>query len=261
MSIVFDPQKFHFKNQPKIKLIHLLLDPGIKGDIPDSMWSRRMEIQGDSISAWSQIAKRMFRHSPRYSEINRTLLPIENCADTSILNPTKDLNVSGNLSYGHYGAYLAHRNAILEEFDDDLDAILIVESDVQFIPDAQTMYEEIVNAYHFASDNNGAMVTFGAVRFGQNHSTPENELTVDFGDYNKIAHFLCAHCYMILSSEKDRIKDKILNSKWHAWDIWLYWNYDTDKSVNIFSTKTPLAFEPEGISMIDYHDKPNNLKA
>ena len=248
----------HFVHAPRIKLVHLLLDPGHKEDIPDSMWYKRMETQAESIKTWHPVAKRLGLHSQRYSKINRTELPVENCADTSII--VTDKNFQGNgLSYGHYGAYLAHRNSIFEEFD-DVDAILIVEGDVQFTIDPDEMYNEIVRAYDFASKNNGAMVTFGGVKFGLNHLTSPDDLIKDYGPYNKIAHFLCAHCYMILSTEKERIREKLLGSKWHAWDIWIYWNYDCDKSVNIFSTKTPLVFEPDGVSMIDYQNKPNNLK-
>lgn len=259
MELKLDLSHFNPLVVPKIKLVHLLLDPGHNEDIEPSVWYKRMETQADSILKWHPVGKLMGNHSPRYSKLNRTELPVENCADPSIINTSKDFK-GGGLSYGHYGAYLSHSDAILSEFTDDLDAILVVEGDVHFNIEPSRMYKEIVNAYNFASRNNGAMVTFGEVRFGLNHSHDPAELIQDWGDYNKIPHFLCAHCYLILKSERRRIKDKILNSKWHAWDIWMYWNYDSDNSVNIFSTKSPLVFEPDGISMIDYQEKSNNLK-
>ena len=257
MELNLDLSAFNPIRVPKVKLVHLLLDPGHPEDIPQDMWYRRMEIQAESIRSWHIIAKRLGSYSQRFNRINRTELPVENCADPSIIVTDKNFRGDG-LSYGHYGAYLAHRNAILEEFDADTDAILIVEGDTQLNIDPVKMHHEIISAYDFASKNNGAMFTFGDVKFGLNHLS--DEMVKDSGRYNKIPHFLCAHCYMILSTEKERIREKILGSKWHAWDIWLYWNYDHDKSVNIFSTKTPLVFEPDGVSMIDYQNKPNNLK-
>jgi len=58
---------------------------------------------------------------------------------------------------------------------------------------------------------------------------------------------------MIFESEKESIQSKLANSGWHAWDIWLYWNYDT--RVPIFSTLEPIVHEPEGYSVIDYQKK------
>jgi hypothetical protein len=63
---------------------------------------------------------------------------------------------------------------------------------------------------------------------------------------------------MILKKERSSIQHKLLTEKWHAWDIWLYWNYD--RKANIFRTQNPLVYEPEGFSMIDLKTKEINVK-
>jgi hypothetical protein len=99
------------------------------------------------------------------------------------------------------------------------------------------------------------MVTFGRISYGLASMAAESDTAVDMGEYKKIDHFLCAHCYLVLRSERDRIQEKLKTTGWHAWDIWLYWNYD--RRVPIFAPHAPLVHEPDGASMIDYIPRSN----
>lgn len=247
---------FDSEEEPKIKLVHLLLDPKEKKDIPIEMWNSRMQKQTQSIDCWRRIADKFYSYTEIYSKVNRDDLPAETCADPGIINYSKDfVNSPPVLSYGHYGAYKAHRDAILNEFNNDVDALLILEGDVQFSISPEEMYHRIKEAVKFSTCNNASLFTLGPVSYGTASRASIRDTSIDFGEYRKIDHFLCAQCYLILKKERTSIQNKLLNTGWHAWDIWLYWNYDT--RVPIFATKDPLVWEPDGSSMIDYKDKKN----
>jgi glycosyltransferase involved in cell wall biosynthesis len=238
--------------KPRIKICHLLLDPNQPQDIHPERWSSTMNKQKASIAAFEKISSNFACYSQMYSVVNRTDLPSENCAQPEIINASKEFaNVPPVLSYGHYGAYVAHRSAI-EDFG-NYDAILVIESDVVYDVSPEEMVKEIYDAYEFGVQRSGAMFTLGAVSYGTASRASVNDTAIYMGKYKQVDHFLCAHCYMVFGSEKESIQNKLKNSGWHAWDIWIYWNYDT--RVPIFATTKPLVHEPSGYSVIDYEEK------
>jgi hypothetical protein len=211
-----------------------------------------MSKQQQSVSAFQALATNFACYSQHYNRVNRTELPTTSCAQPSIINTSKSLDNSPPvLSYGHYGAYAAHRAAI-NDFG-DFDALLVVESDVVYDLRPDEMSDAIYRAYEYAMMNSGAMVTFGEVKYGQGSIAAECDTAVYYEHYKRIDHFLCAHCYLILRSERERIQRKLSTTGWHAWDIWLYWNYD--RRTPLYATLQPLVHEPDGYSVIDYNHK------
>ena len=249
---LFDLDIKNILRKPRIKICHLLLDPNQPQDISLERWNSVIEKQKASITAFEKISSHFACYSQMYSIVNRTDLPSENCAQPEIINTSKEfINVPPVLSYGHYGAYVAHRSAI-EDFG-NYDAILVIESDVVYDVSPEEMIKEIYDAYEFGVQRSGAMFTFGAVSYGTASRASVSDTAIYMGKYKQIDHFLCAHCYMVFGSEKESMQNKLKNSGWHAWDIWLYWNYDT--RVPIFATSAPLVHEPIGYSVIDYVEK------
>lgn len=241
-------------NRPKIKVVHMVLDPHWCADLPAELWQSRMNNQEGSISCWRRIANRFHSYTERYSLVNRTELPVENCADPSIIDASMELQKTPPaLSYGHYGVYTAHSNAILEEFGDDLDAILLIEGDTEFRVNPVEMTEKIYEAYDFALNNDGKMVTFADVRYGWTSRAAQQETAVDMGEFKKVDHFMPAYCYLIMKSERDSVINKIKTTGWHSWDIWMFWNYDCRST--LFATKEQLVFEFSGASMADYVER------
>jgi hypothetical protein len=97
------------KKEPKIRVVHLLLDPNEPEDIPLEKWSSTVEKQKLSIECWEGMKHKFFDYVQRYSKVNRSELPRENCKNPDIINDSKELtNKPPILSYGHYGAYKAH---------------------------------------------------------------------------------------------------------------------------------------------------------
>ncbi len=239
---------FDIISDKKIKIVHLLMSP------LNGLYAEKQAI---SMNCFDGIKQYVKSYTQQFSFPNRTLLPVVDCADPAYIseNPPSE---GPWLSYGHYGAYLAHKRAVLEEFSEDLDAIIVVEGDVVFDMTPADMASRFHRACVFAESQEGSIVTFGNVGYGEGSEASKRDTSIPMGDYTKIDHFVSAHCYMILKKERSSIQHKLLTEKWHAWDIWLYWNYD--RKANIFRTQNPLVYEPEGFSMIDLKTKEINVK-
>ena len=241
-------------DEPKIKFVHLLLNPDYRSDLTENLWKSRMKGQDTSVSCWRRLAHRFTHYVESYNLVNRTELPSHFCSDPSIIERSKQLkNIPPVLSYGHYGVYKSHSRAIMNEFSEDLDALVVVEGDTKFNVDPEVMISKIHDAYRFAKENGAAMVTFADVRYGVGSVASMQDTSVDYGDYKKVDHFMPAYCYLIMGSERENIMNKIRTSGWHSWDIWLYWNYDRREP--LFATKEQYVFDCDVSSMADYTEK------
>lgn len=231
-----------------IKLVHLLFDPSYSADISTDDWNSNLLKQNQSITAFDKIKYGFKSYTQQFSKVNRTELPIDTCAYPDIIVANNVGIDRPHLSYGHYGAYKAHRDAILNEFDESFDALVIIESDVIPLIEDELFINEIYNGVRYAKNNNASFITFGELKLGGRNPNPYNELE-RLGDYIKTPHFLCCHCYAIMNQERERIQSWLLERKWHAFDVWLFWNYDT--RVPMYATKYPLVTEPSGFSTIE----------
>jgi len=233
----------------KVKIVHLLLDPNYQADLTDEQWESIMYKQNKSIECFTSISKYFYKYTQQYSKINRVELNEDNCADAEILTKDREPKSSGPyLSFGHYGAYMAHKNAILNEFSDDIDVLIIIEGDVVIRVSEEMFVKTIYDNLEFSIEKNASFFTFGEIKYGIRKPNPKDEEIV-IGDYKKISHFLCCHTYAIMSKEKKQIHDKLKTTKWHAFDIWLFWNYD--KRVDMYGLVEPIVEEPEGFSSIE----------
>ena len=240
------------KEEPKIRVVHLLLDPNEPEDIPQERWSSTIDKQNLSIGCWEQMKHKFFDYIPRYTKVNRTELPYENCKDPGIINPSKEFkNEPPVLTYGHYGAYKAHTDGILENFSDDIDALIIAEGDSFTNLTPEEFYDKVLESYYLSEQLNAKFVTYA----GPCYMTGGEwwKLSIDMGNWIQVPHFLLGTTYMIMKSEKENIINNIHNTGWHSPDFWLAWNYHNKSK--IISSKKPIVFQKEGYSVLDYLDK------
>jgi hypothetical protein len=208
--------------------------------------------QTESLKCWSSIKDYFYDYVPRYTSVNRTELPRENCKDPDIIDDSKDLiNNPPVLSYGHYGAYKSHTQGILENFSDDVDALIIVEGDSVTDLSPEEFYNRVLESYYLLEKVDGKMVTYA----GPCYMSGDNwwELNKDYGKWLEVPHFLLGTTYMIMKSEKNNIFDLIQKTGWHSPDFWLAWNYHNKSK--IFSIKQPIVRQVEGFSVLDYTNK------
>ena len=236
-----------------LKLVHLLLDPNYPADIPQDKWNSIMKKQNDSIESIGKIKSYFKSYTQQFSRINRTELPKETCAVPEMVQEKLNDNINDvAISYGHYGAFKAHERAVKNEFSDDVDGIIIFEGDVILDVEPDEFINSIINSYKFGLRNDASFITFGELKLGIRAEDPWKEIK-DLGDFIEVPHFLCCHSYLIFKKEQENIKHKLNTYKWHAWDIWLFWNYD--RRVKMYSHKKRLVTESDGYSAIDFTDK------
>jgi hypothetical protein len=238
--------------EPKIRVVHLLLDPNEPEDIPYDKWNSTIEKQNLSLSCWEQMKHKFFEYIPRYTIVNRTELPYENCKDPDIINPSKEfLNEPPVLTYGHYGAYKAHTQGILENFSDDIDALIIAEGDsfTDLTPDE--FYNNVLESYHLSELLDVKMISYAGPCYMSGGEWWE--MTKKHGKWMEVPHFLLGTTYMIMKSQKKDIIDKIHNTGWHSPDFWLAWNYHN--RIKMLVNTELIMYQKEGYSVLDYQNK------
>ena len=240
------------KKEPKIRVVHLLLDPNEPEDIPLEKWSSTVEKQKLSIECWEGMKHKFFDYVQRYSKVNRSELPRENCKNPDIINDSKELtNKPPILSYGHYGAYKSHTQGILENFSEDIDALIIVEGDSYTNLSSDEFYDKVMESYYMSENNDCKFVTFAGVSYMSGGEWWK--LSKDLGNWVQVPHFLLGTTYMIMKSEREGIIDKVHNTGWHSPDFWLAWNYHN--KVKMLASKIPIVYQKEGYSVLDYLEK------
>ena len=249
ISLGFDA----LKEKPlKIKFVHLLLDPNDPQDISESNWKSTVDKQNSSIQCWEKIKHKFTSYIKRYSVVNRTELPVENCMDPHIINTSKEFkNDPPVLTYGHYGAYKAHTQGIYENFDEDVDVLIIAEGDSYTDLSPDKFYDKVVESQSLCKRINGKIVSFA----GPCYMTGGEwwNMTKEHGDWLQVPHFLLGTTYLIMKSERENILKKIETTGWHSPDFWLAWNYNLQSKVLV--SKEPLCFQKEGYSVLDYLEK------
>jgi hypothetical protein len=238
--------------QPKIRVVHLLLDPNEPEDIQYDKWLSTIEKQNLSISCWEQMKHKFFEYIPRYTKVNRTELPYENCKDPDIINPSKEfINEPPVLTYGHYGAYKAHTQGILENFSDDIDALIIAEGDSFTDLSPDEFYHNVLESYHLSELLDVKMVSYAGPCYMSGGEWWE--MTTKHGKWMEVPHFLLGTTYMIMKSQKEDIIDKIHNTGWHSPDFWLAWNYHN--RIKMLVNTELIMYQKEGYSVLDYQNK------
>lgn len=240
----------------KIKVIHLLINPEKPNEISQEDWLKFTDKQEKSIEYFSQVYDKFFDSVQIFNTPAVSPPPYETCNDTSIYvsDPSLAPESGAWLSTGHYGAFEAHRGAILNHFNEDLDAVLVVEGDVISHLEPEQFVTKVQEAFEFGQKHSAAFLTFANTPFGDGHN-PKN-IMIPYGEYDKIKHFLCCNCYLVFNNIRQDIQSKLKEAKWMAWDVWLYWNYDN--RVPMFRLHKPIAFETSGFSFIDFKIKESN---
>lgn len=239
-------------SEPNIKLVHLLLDLKQNFDIPQEQWLSNIERQKKSTNCFSELVNRLTTYTQINSLVNRTELPSQSADLPHRVFENLENTNPPHLSYGHFGAFNAHRRALTTEFGDDVDAIIVVESDVVFDISTDEMYHEILKAYEFGKANNAAFITFAGCQFNSKFPGSNNHIE-DFGHYWKIPHFILGSMYMVFKSQRNILVEKFKNSGWHSPDLWLSENYHMEYP--IYGTKKELVYQATGFSLIDYQMK------
>jgi len=235
-----------------IKLVHILLDPDEPKDIPKHSWKSTVDKQLQSRKCWENIKHKFTDYVPRFNILNREEVPEHNCAEPQIIDKSKELiHNPPVLSYGHYGCYKSNKDAIIEEFTDDVDLLVLIGGDVVTDLSPDEFYNKVIDAYTLGVVNNAGLINFNEPVYLSGGEWWKE--SVDYGDWVKVPHFMVGDVILIFKSLREDIIEKLKTTPWHSFDIWMAWNY-SNKTVQ-FTSKTNLAYQVEGYSVLDYQEK------
>ena len=209
----------------KIKIVHLLLNPEHQKDVSDERWQSILDKQKQSIDCFEKLKYKFNSYTQQYSIINREELPWSTCWENAIINETCEGNDSYCLSYGHYGAYMAHKRAITQEFSNDLDALIILEGDVITELNADDFFNTIKKGYELGVERGSKICSFSGNIVWLSGNEDYWDKVIHLDEFYDVPHFLLGSLYMIFKSERNNIINNFQTHYWHSPDVWLAWVY------------------------------------
>ena len=240
------------KKELNIKLVHILLDPNEPKDIPLESWESTVNKQLQSRNCWANIKHKFTNYVPRFNVLNREELPADNCLDPDIINPSKDLiHEPPVLSYGHYGCYKSNKDAIIEEFDDDMDLMILIGGDVVTDLSPDEFYDKVMEAYELGIAHNADMINLNEPVYLSGGEWWNDSISM--GNWVKVPHFMIGDVILIFRSFRDRLINDLKTRGWHSFDLWMAWTY-SNKAIQFTANKN-LAYQVEGYSVLDYQEK------
>ena len=225
----------------KIKLLHLVTNP-----LTDIKEQRSIE----NLKLFCN--RHDIDYDMRVNKIWKELPPADTCVrpEHIAFKPAPIGDGFGKLTPGHYGCFLAHKNAICSESNKDYDFILIFEGDVIIDKNLEDeLYPSLFRFNKIACDNSLDLVGFG------NPLSSTKILGTQIEDvYTSPIHFVPAQSYLIPNQSLNNWKFKLENEKWEAWDLWI---------MNIGRMKTSIADKVytkhlPGFSLVDQKEKNKN---
>jgi hypothetical protein len=209
----------------KIKIVHLLINPEHQKDVSDKRWQSILDKQKQSIECFEKLKYKFHSYTQQYSLINREELPWDTCWENAIISETCEGNDSYCLSYGHYGAYKAHKRAITQEFSNDLDALIILEGDVITELNPEDFFNTIKKGYDLGVERGSKICSFSGNIVWLSGNNDYWDKVIDLGDFYDVPHFLLGSMYMVFKSERNNIINNLQTHYWHSPDVWLAWVY------------------------------------
>ena len=218
--------------KPKVEIIHLLSQPN----------SEREQRSIESISKLGEFKD--IEYTQVINNPNTDLLPIGTC------NRPNDVQSEPGyykLSYGHYGCFKAHTDAIMSCPKDDDTIYLFFECDALLLIDTEEFVNKLYKAIEISKEKKYTFFSFA-------HNY---EVFNEYENHLDAGMFTDAHSYLIMGNKIDRVHAVIKNSKWDAFDLWVTNNFRNEPK-GFF--KEPLVFQAKGHSLVDHKISETNIK-
>jgi hypothetical protein len=213
-----------------IKLVHILTEPD----------TRREMSSIDSLSPLGELGLEYIQ------QINQRYV-----GDAWKSTPALSQSPATNHGPGHYGAFQSFKKAMLDNFTEDLDALVLCECDCVLECSPDEFMSTLRRGIDFCKDNNLKYLSLGSRFVNGVLQSPETGSDANFPDFYVTNKVILAHCIVLPASSRDLILGAIDKFSWDSPDIWFneaLWR----SGVNRFGiVKERLARQHEGISLID----------
>ena len=190
------------KPSSRIKLMHLVTEPD----------TNEKEIKSiENIRDFCD--KTGIKYEQRINKIWKGLPPIDTCNRP---HDVQDKPGYYKLAPGHYGCYLAHKNAILAKDNKEYDYVLVFEGDVVVDYDYNKLTNALDRFSRISNETNMDVIGFGNPTAARNLSGPKVE-----DIHTDVTPFIPAQSYLINNSKLNEIQNKLNALPWDAFDMWV----------------------------------------
>lgn len=214
----------------KLKLVHILTDISAEREI-------------SSINQLMNITEYGIEYTQRINEIY-------DGDDWSKTNPLSGSDISG-YSRGHYGAFQSTKSAFLEEFTEDLDALVICECDCILSIELEDFAKIINRGVDFCNKHSIKYMSLGDTHVRGELQSIAYELDDEFEEFQITTKVILTHCIIIPRHALDYFTYAFNNFSWDTTDVWFneaIWRSGVSSHA---ITKKPVAFQHAGFSLID----------
>ena len=211
------------KSEYKISAYHMLTDIDTDREVKSMVSLTKLKDYGIDYN---------FCINKRWTE----LPPSNNCQYPEKIS----MEPGGKLTPGHYGCYLAHKDAFYRGMKSDSDFIIIFECDCVI----DVSYDEFIEKLKFACDllNKTDLLMFS---FGYHNNS---HIIDKYDDYWTVNKFYGAHAYLIPKRSFGIIDGMYQTAKWNVSDLLFVENLDQYKT-GIF--EVPPTKQSAGYSILD----------
>lgn len=227
--------------KPKVKLVHL----------QTTVNDQREELSRASLSSLTELNYKQIQNEPY-----KDLPPIENCARPDCVSMTKF--ESGHpkegqaLTPSHYGCFKSFKDAILNEFDKDLDFLILCEGDCLLEVSKAEFIEKVYKACEIANQQSIDYLSFGdtvTLEEGWLQSKVVEEIPGQ--DLLFITDKIIGiQCIMFNKRCREYLLEKLETQPWEAADIFFNIIFGSkDKKMAIL--KKRITTQADGYSLID----------
>lgn len=167
------------------------------------------------------------------------------------LTPAISQSEFTNHGPGHYGAFQSFKKAMLENFTEDLDALVLCECDCIIESPIDFFVDKLKRGISFCKDNEVEYLSLGSRYVNGFLQSPELDEAWDYPDFYITNKIILAHCVVLPQASRNFIFEALEKYSWDSPDVWfneIFWREDRSRFGII---KERLAHQHEGISLID----------
>jgi hypothetical protein len=160
----------------------------------------------------------------------------------------------GNHTPGHYGAFRSLRKAIEQEFDEDVDALIICECDCVLSVSHERFAELAQEAVGICREHLINYVSFGSHSANGILWSPVIEDHPAYGSFYLTEKIIMTHCILFPRHSREYLLRQLKTNTWDAADIWLNWSFRSTSELppkRFAITREPAAMQHEGMSLLD----------
>jgi hypothetical protein len=239
---------FKYKKLPKIKLVHLQTTNNDEREI----------LSRESLK---QVIPFGIEYVLHVNEPYKSLPPSHNsvrpqCVSMELFDEDKSKQIGTALTPSHYGCFESFKNAILSEFDNDLDFLIVCEGDCIIEVPIDEFVEKVKQSCNIVNESDIQYFSFGDTKtldFGWHQSNMIKEIP------NQDLLFITdkiigLQCIMFPRKTKEFLHTQLRTHKWDCADT--YFNIIfAEHGLNMGILNERITTQADGVSLIDQEFK------